>query len=458
MPHGWEFLPSINSRELAPGRWEVPSETKVLEASLRYSRITIPISLRIPRARLHVGHARENYAILWREELKRDLPVLVEGLANKRCRILLEGESASFSICDLGDLPASGIARATLDHFIDALTICNFGASRFALQVGHTLVPTDLFFASSEAIAQSLQSDSADTVIFELPKIGNMLSEAKRLIHNRADEISWSSDIEAPPTLHSLLCSLAIMAAEFDGSGLREPFESYERFASEVFQPVATWTKRARAALRTLGEEERVLAEFPEEAVTLLPAVRWQDYLRSLFRQLDDNWSIVPLLSDWRGRVTNPDLDVETGLISRPCGRDLRDAARLYSNSFSYLGQHRKRALNNVIVALRRVREQPECDALISLLALVLLQLAYYRSERPAEANKVARHLPQFPPALKRLQSLMIALGAHCGDEPVIPVEECGPGFADVSSRFEDADLEHQLPSRASLKVTTLTN
>ena len=455
MPAGWKFASSISSREIAPGHWEVPSETRVLDASLCYSGITIPICLHVPRALLHFGYTRENYAILWREKLKRDLPVLVEGLANKRCRILLEQEFSSFSVCDLGDLPGSGITRATLDHFMDALTICSFVASRFALQVGQTVVPTDVFFASGDAIAQSLQSDSADTLMFALPKIGNLLSEAKRLLHNSAQEISWSSNIEAPTTVHSLLCGFAIMAAELDGSGLREPCESYERFAPELFRSVVTWTKRAKAALRTLGDEEGALGEFPGAAVAVLPAVRWQNYLGSLFRRLDDNWRIVPLLSDWRDRVMDPDLDIETGLISRPGGRELTDAARRYYDSFLYLRQHRKRALNSVIIDLRRLREQPECDGLVSLLALVFLQLAYYYSERLVDVNELALALPQFPPALKRLQSLMLALGARCNDEPVTRVEECGPGFAEVSSRSEDADLERQLRRLAALKVTT---
>jgi hypothetical protein len=161
-------------------------------------------------------------------------------------------------------------------------------------------------------------------------------------------------------------------------------------------------------------------------------------------RQLENDLDFPRLIGEWQQAVVeSPYGRVNSELARRAGGNELSEAAQRYLIAFSHSEHDRLEILARACTALRRIIESPNFDPIIRLVSSGLLQLAYYHSEHREAAADI--FVPDFPAAFQRLQASMQALAARCRGESFEATWRTGLGFAEISPRREDADLEASL-------------
>ena len=461
LPDGWQFEPLGNIIAAGSGKWEIPPSIRVVDGNLTYKSLRISISLIVPRVGLWFRAPHEGSTI-WREEMSPSLPIVVDGLRGGRCRIMLRnGTDPILPICDLGALPDSGSRKITLAHFKDALAICGVVSGQFVLSVDHEDVLTDRFFASAVGIETSLPLVALDSPIFGLPSIGEDLRQA-RLVFDGADPGPlFHVELDVPDSLRSFLCGLACLAAELDDTQLSSEQNLYRRFAPSYVARVLEWIDLSRDSLRSLGNERQVISTFPASDVEMIRVSRWRNSINDLLRQVILNLDLEAIVGRWNQAVREPDCERDSELVARAQGRQLTEAARKYSSSFTVQGKSRNDALTFTIIDLQSIVCAVECDPIVKLLASAMLQLAFFRSDCFEDAAQVT--IANGAASCARLISLMDALAARCQGGPTMQVHVGGIGFFEVSGKEEDRKLElelsehttvrgDQIPTRQSLK------
>lgn len=443
LPNGWRFVPIERLYRLETAKWEIPRRVRVVDANLEYQDLRIPISLIIPRVGLWFKAPREG-SIVWREELDGSLPIILDGLAGSRAQIGLKSEDGRLlQVCDLGLLPAGGTRKITLNHFRDALALCGAVFGRFVVIAGDENVQTDRFFANAERIKSSLAGEALDSDLFRLPGIGEDLLRARLILEAVPSGHLFRAELDVPDSLRSFLCGLACLAADLDDAPLPDERSAYLRFASSEVQTVLRWINAAKASLQSLGNEQKVLLEFPEYDVETIPARRWRDSITDLVGQLRLNLDCPALINKWREAVRNSDHESGSELVGRAYGHQLTECARKYSSSFRTRGKTRNEFLTSAIVDLTKIIEAKGADPLVKLLSSAILQLALFHSDRLEDAARIS--VLHAPASCARLTGLMEALAARCKGRSAVgwPVGEIG--FFEVSGEEADRKLESEL-------------
>ena len=194
----------------------------------------------------------------------------------------------------------------------------------------------------------------------------------------------------------------------------------------------------------SLDTRSAVLAAYPAEAVGELPIVRWKELAETLRRQLKADLDLPRLIGEWRKAVIgNRYGRAESELARRPRGAELTEAAQRYLIAFSQGENARLDLLASSCACLRRVAEASDSDPVVRLVAPALLQLAYYHSDHRKDAANIS--LTDLPTGLQRLGASMRALAARCRGQSFEVAWHTGLGFAEISPRHEDADLETSL-------------
>ena len=444
LPTGWTFEPLCALHKDSSGLLTIPGGERLLEGTLSSREIRVSVSLRVPRAAIRFQSCRGSGAVLWREDIAERLPILIEGLPNRRCLILLESDHGTEIVCDLGELDRSGQKRTVLALFKDALATSRMAAAEFQLQLGESLpVPTRHYFASAERIAGDLSTEAPDSILFRLPDVGAALSEARQLIDGPLVSFSVPAELDVPESLRSFLCGVAVGATAFDGTTLKDEIDAYHKQAPPFIRSVVEWLREAQIASSALGTEQQVLAAYPAADADLLPVPRWREMLRRATRQIQINQDLPELLHKWHQAIENPAREPESELFARRGGRDFTEAVRRYNDSFSEQGKARNEILTRSIIALRRTVERSDVDPIIRLIAPAFLQLAYHHSDRLHDAAMI--EIPTFPFVLERLGKAMLALAAHCKGEARCSITGEGIGFAELSTRKEDSILQLEL-------------
>ncbi len=439
LPAGWQIDWRTRANNCGAELWRVPPDESLVEGVISYRAFTLLFSLRVPRASLRFSPDR---AILWVEQLREPVAVVVQGLPNTRCSIAIEDEGVRLPIWQLGMLPPSGALQLTSSRFRDALETCGLPAAEFAVEVmGHSCFHTNRYFASGKAIEEGLAALRPESAAFKLPGLGETLEEAARLMHFRQRTLALPSALDATP-LRGFLCGLAYGAAKLDGSYMEREPEQLAAFAPESLRSVVAWVESARDA--SFAGLSDVVAAYPAEAARDLPIKRWKELAEALRKRLEDDLDLAELISEWRRTVLdNPYGRVGSKFSRRPGGAELTDVAKRYLIAFTQPENDRLEILATACVSLRHIIESPESDALVRLISSGFLQLAYYHSAHREAAAKVP--LPDFPMGLQRLGASMQALGARCRGQFCDATWRTGLGFAEVSPRNEDADLEISL-------------
>jgi hypothetical protein len=449
LPERWEvhWRPPLEKR--SADLWEVPSHQSLVEGVLRCGGFSHFISLRTPRASMQFLSESGDRAILWKERLDKPVRIAIEGLPTTRCSITLESQS----VCELGVLPPSGVKQLTSRHFRDALETCGFTAAEFGIQLAHyPLFPTSLYFASARAIEGRLPDLPQDSVAFNLPGLGGALRDAWRLTRTRQQSLSFASALDPTP-LRGFLSELAYGAAAFDGTALLGGVERFADHAPEFIKSVSAWIDATRSTNNSLEARPAVLAAYPAEAVGKLPIKRWKELCEAARKQLEADLDLPRLVSEWRQAVVkNAYGRAESELGRRPGGEELTEAAQRYLLAFSQSENARLEILANMCAALRRIIESPNFDPVVRFISPGLLQLAYYHSEHRDAAANIS--LPSFPAGFQSLQASMEALAAHCRGQSFEWRWRTGLGFAEISPRHEDADLETSLGRQQHMVVT----
>ena len=167
--------------------------------------------------------------------------------------------------------------------------------------------------------------------------------------------------------------------------------------------------------------------------------------MNQLFHRIRLNQNVPELVRKWCQAVEDPNREHESELFKKRSGRELTDAMRRYHAAFSEQGKARNEIFTRSIRDLRRLLDKPDLDPLIRVIASAVLQLGYYRSDRLQDAAEL--FIPECPLLFERLASLMRALAARCQGKPASSLSVRGLGFAELSTRSEDALLERELGS-----------
>jgi hypothetical protein len=454
MPHGWVFQPSPPLLRDNSGLWKIPSGERIAEGLLCSGEFRLPISLRVNRIAIHFQASRGSGRVVWQEDPSEDLEVLIEGPPNARCLILLEGDGASILVSELGDLDKSGVKRILFRQFRDSIALCQLPAAEFRVQVGnHISVPTGHYFASAKKISQCLPTESKSAMLFRLPDIGPALSRARDIVDAPPAAFFDRSKVDVPDSLASFLSGIAYGAGSLDNAKLLEEAEEYRKMAPTSICAVVDWLKCVQASATVLGGEQALLDGYPSEAESHLPVHRWQQALRQTKCRLETNRDLPKLIREWHLAIQCPDKERDSELHNRIGGSDLTNAVRMYNDSFAVSGKAQNQILTRSIIVLRRVSDLPNADVIVKMLVPPFLQLAFYRSDRKQDAAAV--RVPFFPVVFAQLGNAMNALAAQCRSEihHDYPIE--GEGFALISTRDEDAQLDSEIGEIVCLAIST---
>lgn len=439
LPAGWLINWRTPVTSCGPELWRVPADESLVEGVITYQAFRLLLSLRVPRASLRFSPDR---AILWMEHLREPVGVVVQGLPNTRCSIAIEAEGSRLPIWQLGILPPSGGKQLTSSRFRDALETCGLPAAEFAVElVGHSCFHTNRYFASGKAIEDGLAELRSESAAFKLPGLGKTLEEAARLMHFRQRTLALPAALDATP-LRGFLCGLAYGAVKLDGTCIEREPEQLAAFAPEPVKRVVAWVESARdTSLAVLSD---VIAAYPAETVRDLPIKRWKELAEALRQQVEDDLNLPELIGEWRQAVVDNRYGrAESKFSRRPGGAELTDVVKRYLIAFSQSENDRLEILATACVSLRHIIDSSESDSLVRLISSGFLQLAYYHSVHREAAANVSP--PDFPMGLQRLGASMQALGARCRGQICDATWHTGLGFAEVSPRNEDADLEAAL-------------
>lgn len=452
LPEGWEISCSTLVERCGPDLWQVPPHESLVEGAVGCGGFRQFFSLRAPRASMRLRSESGPCAILWKEHLDNPVGVAVEGLPDTRCSIALEVDGVNQTVCELGLLPPSGARQLTSHLFRDALETCGIVAAEFAIQLtGHSSFRTGRYFASSRAIETNLAELSPRSVVFKLPGLGKALEEATTLIDSPQRTLALPGALDATP-LRSFLCGLACGAARLDDTSVHGGLEQFAGHAPEFMKTVIAWVADARAPETSLDARSAVLAAYPAEAMEKLAVIRWKKLAETLRRQLEADLDLPGLIGEWRQSIIDNRYGrAESELARRVGGGELTEAAQRYVIAFSQSENDRLEILAGSCALLRRVAEAPASDPVVRLVAPALLQLAYYHSDRREAAANIS--LPDLPPGLQRLGASMRALAARCRGQSFEVAWRTGFGFAELSPRHEDADMEASLGRPQHLAV-----
>lgn len=444
LPERWEITWRPSLERCGPDLWQVPPHQSLVDGAVGCGGFRQFFSLRAPRASMNLRSESGCCAILWKEHLDKPVGVAIEGLPNARCSIVLEVDGVSRTVCELGFLPPSGATQLTSNLFRDALETCGLVAAEFVIQLtGYSSFRTGHYFASSRAIKTSLAELSPRSEVFKLPGIGEALEEATTLIDSSQRTLALHGALDATP-LRSFLCGLAYGAAKFEDTSIHGGVEPSTEHAPEFLKTVIAWMDDAGAPGTSLDTRSAVLAAYPAEAVGELPIVRWKELAETLRRQLKADLDLPRLIGEWRKAVIgNRYGRAESELARRPRGAELTEAAQRYLIAFSQGENDRLDLLASSCACLRRVAEASDSDPVVRLVAPALLQLAYYHSDHRKDAANIS--LTDLPTGLQRLGASMRALAARCRGQSFEVAWHTGLGFAEISPRHEDADLETSL-------------
>jgi len=343
-------------------------------------------------------------------------------------------------MCQLGSLPPEGVMRFSSQQFRDALMTCGLLAGEFALDIADTTFPTGSWFASARAIESGLAYEDETSAVFRLPDLGDTLREARGLLDARKATLHLPHALKETP-LREFLCTLAYGAAALEGTSLQRAPEEYQEHASHSVQVVVGWRTNTQRAGALFDNRAALLEAYPGDAVRILPVGRWRELVEQFRRQLEADKDLPSLVAEWRSSVIADRFGKpESGLAGRPGGRDLTEAAQNYLVAFALPERERLNILAKVCEQLRKLLAA-ESDPLVRIVACGLLQLAYYHSGHESDAAAVV--IPGLPASFQRLGASMRALAARCRNTPPPEVVwRSGLGFAEISPRPEDAELE----------------
>jgi hypothetical protein len=444
LPERWEISWRPSLERCGPDLWQVPAHQSLVEGTVGCGGFRQFFSLRVTRASMRLRSESGHCTILWKEHLDKPVGVAVEGLPNTRCSIALEVDGVKQTVCPLGLLPPSGATQLTSHQFRDALKTCGLAAAEFAIQLtGHSSFRTGRYFASSKAIIADLAELSPRSEVFKLPGLGEALEEATTLIDSPQRTLALPGALNATP-LRGFLCGLAYGAAKLEGTSVYGGIEQFAGHAPESMKAVIAWVADARAPETSLDARSTVLAAYPAEAVGKLPITRWKELAEALHRQIAADLDLPRLIGEWRRAVVDNRYGrAESELARRRGGGELTEAAQRYLIAFSESEYDRLEILADSCALLRRVAEASDSDLVVRLVAPALLQLAYYHSDHREAAANIS--LPDLPTGLQRLVASMRALAARCRGRSFEVEWRTGLGFAEISPRHEDADLEASL-------------
>ena len=441
LPAGWRVKWS-EPLEGGPDLWKVPPGQRLVEGTLAYRELRLPFSLRIPRVSLLLRSESGRCQILWKEHLDKNVRVLVEGLPNARCSIQIEANGATRTICELGALPPEGVMRFSCQLFRDALMTSGFLAGEFVLDIAGMKSQTGSCFASARAIESGLAYEDETSAVFRLPDLGDTLREARGLFDARKAALNLAHALEETP-LREFLCTLAYGAAALEGTSLQRALEEYQEYVSHSAQIVVEWLSNTRRAGALFDNLAALLDAYPADAVRNLAVGRWRELAEQFRRQLEADKDLPSFVAEWRDSVVADRFGKpESGLAGRPGGRDLTEAAQNYLVAFSRPERGRLSILAKVCEQLRKLLAT-ESGPVVRLVACGLLQLAYYHSEHESDAGAV--DIPDLPTSFQRLGASMRALAARCRNTAPEVAWRTGLGFAEISPRTEDAELEVSL-------------
>jgi hypothetical protein len=372
VPEGWELCWSAAAERIDSFRWRMPGQCRVVDGELRRGTIRIPIELNLPRVALHAPLEIEKGRVLWLEEPIPQAESVVEGIAGERYRLLLDHGGGTFLLGEIGELPNRGFRRCRLTEFHDALRGFEWPAGEIALQDRrNTVFRTRMYIASASRIGRMVWEADWSSAVFQLPRLGSTLHQVRELAEHVLPQIVFDPAVEISP-VWPFLCDVALCAAEFDGTGLSKPPNTFEQHATEGVRTAIRWACRARAES---SNPAGLVSEYPEDAVRALPLPRWRDALEAL-------------RADLKRRTVQPSRPKEP---REPAGgQRYKQAERRFGEAVrTPCLKDRNDVLTRVIELCQGIINAPETDVAVSDLAATLRDRANaVRSQLPILAKE----------------------------------------------------------------------
>lgn len=452
-PKGWYFQCQVEGSHRNGDTWEIPPGTRVLDGRFVNNGITVPVSVRIPRAGIELTINRRNTRIIWKQDLREEGSIDIEGLAGATCQLEIASAGNRLSLGP-AQLPRNKSSkRFSVMTFRDALEMCGLAAGEFELFFdGHSRIKTRRYFASAERICKKLLDLADDSAVFRLPTLGTILREIRMACEGPVPYLSVRAAFVENP-LRTFICDLALTALAIDKTVTDASEEEVRTYASPSVVEIMQWYREACDAYETSAGTSDILKKYDQLQLSVIYSQRWREAIDRARRSILDS-DIAEIVKEWRDSVLqHPHGNPKSIIASKLGGRELTQAAQRYLLASRQEGPTRQNLYAEVCGGLNYLLTSGLADPLVKSIARGLLQLGYYRSNR----NDMVRdtEVTGLPPSLQKMRCSMKALANQFGAQHQPEAWANGVGFGEISPTVQDATLENKIrESKHQLEAT----
>jgi hypothetical protein len=430
-PRNWNIKWKHPLTELQAQRWVIPPRVRVLEGSAEVEGRRVPISIRVRRCSLSLLPARELPHVLWSEEVNESAELLIEGVPHLDCSLALLIERDSVTLCRLGPLGPSGLLAVKGLVFRDYLAQTTIPCGEFAVVTGRQIVPTGKYFIASEHIPDFLKSANEDCTFFQIIEVGPTLKSLWSIQKAPQKEAVFATRLSTSP-LWRFIADVGLSAARLDQTRVNIPLEQLRVAAASGLPSLLDILEAMENAAI-----DKKSTDISNLDLTLLPLERWREKATRVIEQHFDLQDIPNVVREWQCEIRSGlKVEYQSRLSKRKGGRDLTHAAIKYQAAVKNANMRAYDAAYGIL--LRLTNNRP--DLLVKAVALGLVQLVLFRSERLEEAAGISSS--DLPKGFTRLAAEMSSLAALCRGQALkaqpLPT---GIGFGDLSPVEEDQNL-----------------
>jgi hypothetical protein len=354
----------------------------------------------------------------------------VEALPAESATLLLRDESATWTLWDLGKMPASGFVECSKTTFRDYLLDAKFAAATIGIRSRGRVNWSSIWIASARMIRSLLPNPPANWAAYELPLVGSVLKTLCAIEHARVDKLELDHRVFQTP-LAQCIADCAISAQALEHTTILCSTNP------KLYASPNLVSMLALISANTSDTNRPAEAESP--IFDLIAINRLKQRCEYMWERSTWNATLPVIVAEWRNEVTSAIGSPPSRITKLSGGKQLTHAARQYAQ---VVPNGSPAQFNALIGRLSRSCNE-ETDELCRALRLALNQLALYHSGRYGDAAEL--RLDDVPGPFLRLQAQMQDLARFCSQLKLTRKWPRGIGFSDISPVETDASLEEYL-------------
>jgi hypothetical protein len=368
--------------------------------------------------------------VLWADVIDNPAILRVEALPGEPATLLLRDESATWTLWDLGKMPASGFVECSKTIFRDYLLDAKFAAATIGIRSRGRVNWSSIWIASARMIRSLLPNPPSNWAAYQLPLVGSVLQTLRALENGRIDKLELDHRVFQTP-LAQCIADCIITAQELEHTTILCSTNPKLHASPNLVSMLAL------ISAQTSGVKGPEVAEPPK--FDLIPINRLKQRCEYMWERSTRNATLPVIVAEWRNEVASAIGSPPSRITKLPGGKQLTHAARQYAQ---VVPNGSPAQFNALIGRLSRSCDE-ETDELCRALRLAFNQLALYHSGRHGDAAEI--RLEDVPAPLLRLHAQMQDLARLCSHSKLTKQWPGGIGFSDISPVETDASLEEYL-------------